>query len=678
ALELVRRFGGIREIYDGLDGLDIKDSLKNKLSLGRDAAFMSHTLATICRDVPLDFNPEANMRREVDNDALFALFKRLEFTKLADRFNLKPPEAGLPAAGSYTGECSGREIVTAGDISEMLSALKAAPWVSVRGDGRLDTVVFLCGDAQTAYILRRNMTEGFAGVLAQAFGPDIKKAGHDIKDMQRRLLDMGITSDGWIFDTALAAYLLSPTDSSYDLRRLSKNYGGFTLYTGEDENGQLSLLDGAQELARLLSAAAAVLILKEKLEPKLTELGMDKLFSGIELPLCRVLAEMEHTGFCIDKKALHDFGDMLSVKITGLEKSIFELAGEPFNINSPKQLGAILFEKLMLPAPKKTKTGYSTNIEVLEYLHGKHPIIGLLMEYRELSKLKSTYADGLMKVISADGRIHTNFQMTVTATGRLSSTEPNLQNIPIRKEVGSELRRMFIAGGGNVLVDADYSQIELRLLAHIADDKVMQSAFLHGEDIHAVTASQVFGIPPEDVTPTMRSRAKAVNFGIVYGISAFSLSQDIGVTTAEAKLYIDSYFAKYHGVRAYMKDVVEKAKKDGYVTTLFGRRRYLPELKSSNYNMRSFGERAAMNTPLQGTAADVMKLAMVNTYNRLKAEGLKAGLVLQVHDELIVECPEKEADKVKTILTEEMEQAVTLSVPLTAEAHSGKSWADAK
>ena len=357
---------------------------------------------------------------------------------------------------------------------------------------------------------------------------------------------------------------------------------------------------------------------------------------------------------------------------------IFELAGEPFNINSPKQLGTILFDKLMLPAPKKTKTGYSTNIEVLEHLYGKHPIIGLLMEYRELSKLKSTYADGLMKVISADGRIHTNFQMTVTATGRLSSTEPNLQNIPIRKEVGSELRRMFIAGGGNVLVDADYSQIELRLLAHIADDKVMQSAFLNGEDIHAVTASQVFGIPPEDVTPTMRSRAKAVNFGIVYGISAFSLSQDIGVTTAEAKLYIDSYFAKYHGVRAYMKDVVEKAKKDGYVTTLFGRRRYLPELRSSNYNIRSFGERAAMNTPLQGTAADVMKLAMVNTFKGLKAEGLEARLVLQVHDELIVECPEKEADKVKTILTEEMEQAVTLSVPLTAEAHSGKSWADAK
>jgi DNA polymerase-1 len=431
-------------------------------------------------------------------------------------------------------------------------------------------------------------------------------------------------------------------------------------------------------VARLLSEAAAISALKDRLELRLSEHGMDKLFYGIELPLCRVLAEMEHTGFYIDKKALQDFAGVLSVKIAGLEKEIYALSGEPFNINSPKQLGTILFEKLMLPAPKKTKTGYSTNIEVLEYLLDKHPIIRHLMEYRELTKLKNTYADGLMKVISADGRIHTNFQMTVTATGRLSSTEPNLQNIPVRKEVGSALRRMFVAGDGNVLVDADYSQIELRLLAHIADDKVMQNAFLGGEDIHAVTASQVFGIPLKDVTPMMRSRAKAVNFGIVYGISAFSLSQDIGVTTAEAKLYIDSYFAKYNGVRAYMKDVVEKAKKDGFVTTLFGRRRYLPELKSSNYNMRSFGERAAMNTPLQGTAADVMKLAMVGTYRRMKAENLDARLVLQVHDELIVECPEREAEKVKMILTEEMEQVAQLAVPLTAEAHAGKSWADAK
>jgi DNA polymerase-1 len=678
ALELVRRYGGIHEIYDGLDALDVRDSVKKKLMDGRDAAEMSYMLATICRDVPLEFDPGANARRDVDNDALYALFQRLEFLRLTDKFGLKPPSAAEPAAEHIIGECYSRNIITAGDASEMLSALQSVPWVSVRCDQTMDTVVFVSDKSQTAYILRSDVTEDYIGTLKNAFGANVKKAGHEIKDTQKKLLDMGITSDGWIFDTALAAYLLSPTDSSYELRRLTEAYCGFTLFSGEDTNGQLSLLDGAAELARLSSEAAAISVLKDKIEPMLTELGMDKLFTEIELPLCRVLAEMEHTGFYIDKKALRDFGEMLSVKIAELEKAIFEQAGEEFNINSPKQLGTILFEKLLLPAPKKTKTGYSTNIEVLEYLIDKHPIIRRLMEYRELTKLKNTYADGLLKVISKDGRIHTNFQMTVTATGRLSSTEPNLQNIPVRKEAGGALRKMFVAGDGNVLVDADYSQIELRLLAHIADDKAMQEAFLNGIDIHAVTASQVFGIPLKEVTPLMRSRAKAVNFGIVYGISAFSLSQDIGVTTAEAKLYIDSYFAKYHGVRAYMKDIVEKAKKDGYVTTLFGRRRYLPELKSSNYNMRSFGERAAMNTPLQGTAADVMKLAMVNAFTRLKAEGLAAKLVLQVHDELIVECTEGEAEQVRRYLTEEMENVARLTVPLTAEAHVGRSWADAK
>ncbi len=677
ALELVRRFGSIDAIYGGLDTLDIKDSVRKKLSDGKDAAAMSYSLATICRDVPMVFKPDDNNRRAVNNDALYTLFQRLEFSKLTEKFALKMPEDLQTAPEVHSAACNSKNIVTADDVSMMLQELKKVSWVSVHCDDGIDTVVINDG-AQTAYILQRHSTADYTGALKQVFGPDIKKAGHDIKDTQRKLLDMGIASDGWIFDTALGAYLLSPTDSSYHLGRLAEAYCGFSLNSGEDKNGQLSLLDGAAALARLLSEATAISILKDTFAPMLTALGMDMLYYEIELPLCRVLAEMEHTGFYIDKKTLTDFGGMLSVKIAALEKSIFEHAGEAFNINSPKQLGVILFEKLMLPPPKKTKTGYSTNVEVLEFLLGKHPIIKLLMEYRELTKLKSTYAEGLLKVISKDGRIHTNFQMTVAATGRLSSTEPNLQNIPVRKEVGSALRKMFVAGDGNVLVDADYSQIELRLLAHISDDKVMQDAFKNGEDIHAVTASQVLGIPLERVTPLQRSRAKAVNFGIVYGISAFSLSQDIGVTVAEAKLYIENYFTKYHGVRAYMKDIVEKAKKDGYVTTLFGRRRYLPELKSSNFNLRSFGERAAMNTPLQGTAADVMKRAMVNTHRRMKTEGLTARLVLQVHDELIVECAESEAEKVKKILAEEMENVAQLAVPLTAEAHSGKSWADAK
>ena len=678
ALELVRRFGAVRDIYSGLDALDIRDSVKKKLREGREKAEMSYLLATICRDVPIDFRPGDNLLSDPDNDALYALFQKLEFSRLTEKFGLKPPAAEATEPEAVKVECISVEVRTAEDVAAMLRELRGEPWVAFHAGSGFDTATVHLSGRPKAYVLRRSGCQVFEEALSGIMDGAVKKAGHDIKDTQRQLLEMGIRSDGWIFDTALAAYLLSPTDSNYALHRLTERYAGFTLWQGEDESGQLTLGDDVRELGCLLSEAAAIIALKTVLEPKLEEFGMTDLYLTAELPLCRVLAEMEHTGFYIDRQALRDFGDMLSGKITALEKAIFEQAGEEFNINSPKQLGAILFEKLMLPAPKKTKTGYSTNIEVLEYLTDKHPIIRLLMEYRELTKLKSTYADGLMKVILSDGRIHTNFQMTVTATGRLSSTEPNLQNIPIRKEAGGELRKMFVAGNGNVLVDADYSQIELRLLAHIADDVTMREAFKNGEDIHAVTASQVFGAPLEDVTPLQRSRAKAVNFGIVYGISAFSLSQDIGVTVAEAKQYIDSYFKKYSGVRAYMLDTVEKAKRDGYVTTLFGRRRYLPELRSSNFNMRSFGERAAMNTPIQGTAADVMKRAMVGTFKRLKSEGLAARLILQVHDELIAECPESEAEAVKKLLAEEMERAAALTVPLTAKAHAGKSWFDAK
>ena len=405
---------------------------------------------------------------------------------------------------------------------------------------------------------------------------------------------------------------------------------------------------------------------------------MWELYQTVELPLCPVLAEMETEGFLVDRKALAEFGDMLSVSIQTAQKNIFDLAGEEFNINSTQQLGRILFDQLGLPPVKKTKTGYSTNADVLDKLRGSHPIIGEILEYRQLTKLKSTYVDGLMKVIDPDGRVRTSFQMTVTATGRLSSTEPNLQNIPTRTELGSQLRRMFTAPEGCVLVDADYSQIELRLLAHIAGDTEMQAAFRSGEDFHTVTASRVFHVEPQEVTPEMRRRAKAVNFGIVYGISAFSLAQDIGVSVAEAKAYMERYFETYQGVRQYMTDVVAKAEQDGYVQTLMHRRRALPELKSSNFNMREFGKRVALNMPVQGTAADIMKLAMVRVHHRLKREGLRARLLMQVHDELIVECPASEREQVERLLTEEMEQAAQLSVPLIAEAHSGKNWLAAK
>lgn len=404
---------------------------------------------------------------------------------------------------------------------------------------------------------------------------------------------------------------------------------------------------------------------------------MEKLLYELELPLCRVLAEMELSGIYVDRQALCSFGEMLSEKIDQTQSAIYEMAGGEFNINSTKQLGEVLFERLNLPALKKTKRGYSTNADVLEKLRPYHPIIDQILEYRKYTKLKSTYVVGLEKEIAPDGRIHTLFQNTVTATGRLSSTEPNLQNIPVRTPLGAEMRKMFLAREGNVLVDADYSQIELRLLAHIANDEAMQEGFRAGEDIHAITASQVFGVPRDQVTKQMRSAAKAVNFGIVYGISEFSLADDIGVSFQEAKAYMARYFEKYSGVHRYQKEIVEQAKADGFVSTLMGRRRWLPELKSSNYNLRSFGERVALNMPIQGTAADIIKQAMLAVWRRLRAEKLQGRLILQVHDELIVECPEEEGTRIAQILEEEMEHVVQLAVPLVAEAHVGKSWADA-
>ena len=464
----------------------------------------------------------------------------------------------------------------------------------------------------------------------------------------------GLSRDGFLFDTALAAYLLRATDSSYLLPELCERYLGRNL-------------DGAAAIAALTP------VLKEKLESD----GQTKLFEEIEMPLCRVLSEMEEAGFLVDRQALSDFGRSLTAGIEQLEEEIWALAGHNFNILSTKQLGQVLFEELALPAGKKTKTGWSTNVDVLEKLRDRHPIVQKVLDYRTLTKLKSTYADGLLKVIGPDGRIHTSFQMTVTATGRLSSTEPNLQNIPVRKELGAQIRTMFAAPAGKLLVDADYSQIELRLLAHISGDTAMQEAFLSGEDFHAVTASKVFSVPLPEVSHLLRSRAKAVNFGIVYGISAFSLAQDIGVRPAEAKEYMEAYLDRYSGVRDYMHNIVETAKQDGCVRTLWGRRRDLPELKSSNFNTRAFGERVALNMPIQGTAADIIKLAMVRVRNRLAEECPEAKLVLQVHDELIVECPEETAPQVEALLKEEMEQVVDLSVPLTVEAKSARTWAEA-
>ena len=650
ALELVRRFGTLDDIYGEIDALDIKDGVKKKLREGEDSARLSYWLATIDRAVPLDFKPEDNLWDQTYTRELYSVFKRLGFNKFIEKWGLEPDaEVPITAASTLTmDEINGEE-----EFDALLKTVREAEYISVVCGSSLDALELCTGDKLYSCSWSAG-GEKYNELLDLVFSPRVRKVGHNVKDLMRMLLSEKRSTDGFAFDTALAAYLLEATESDYTPERISIRYLG-------------AEWKGAEALYRLYPV----------LDAQLKELKMDELYYKAELPLCRVLADMEQQGFFVDRRALYEFGESLNEGIAQLQSSIWQHAGHEFNINSPKQLGDVLFEELMLPSGKKTKTGWSTNADVLEKLRGKHPIIDEILEFRMLTKLKSTYADGLLKVIGEDGRIHTNFQMTVTATGRLSSTEPNLQNIPIRKKLGAQIRNMFVASPGMVLVDADYSQIELRLLAHISDDKVMQNAFLSGEDFHTVTASNVFGVPVDDVTPVLRSRAKAVNFGIVYGISAFSLAQDIGVYQNEAKAYMDAYLEKYSGVREYMKNVVEQAKKDGYVDTLYNRRRMLPELKSSNYNMRSFGERVALNMPVQGTAADIIKLAMVNVYEKLREQELKAKLILQVHDELIAECPENEAERVREILVSEMENAVKLKVPLTVEAHIGHSWAEA-
>lgn len=649
AKDLLVRFGTVADIYRDLDALDIKPGVRKKLTEGRESAQLSFDLATIRTDAPIDFALESAVWDHDYQPELYDWFRRLNFTSLSEKWGLQPADgAGAPSSALPT-----VDVADSAALRALEQAVTAAPYVAVLAPDGLDTLT-LC-DGKACYALSwAQLGDGYNAFLRLLFSARVRKAGHNIKDLMRALLDEGLPTDGFVFDTALAAYLLDATAGSYELPRLAQTYLG-------------------EELPDAQSVWALQPVLHEKMDAQ----AMLPLYTDIELPLCPVLARMEQAGFLVDRKALYDFGESLTSSIEQLQQSIWALAGEPFNIQSPKQLGSVLFERLMLPAGKKTKTGWSTNAAVLDKLRGKHPIIEQILDYRTLTKLKSTYADGLLKEISADGRIHTNFQMTVTATGRLSSTEPNLQNIPVRRELGAQIRKMFVASPGKVLVDADYSQIELRLLAHIANDETMIAAFRSGEDIHAVTASQVFGVPLAEVTPLQRSHAKAVNFGIVYGISAFSLAQDIGVFQSEAKAYMDSYFAKYHGVRAYMTRVVEQAKADGYVTTLFGRRRDMPELKSSNFNLRSFGERVALNMPIQGTAADIIKAAMVRVDARMRAEQMQARLLLQVHDELIVECPKEEAETVRGILIEEMEHVVDYRVPLLVDAKIGASWAEA-
>ncbi len=679
AMTLVQQYGDIDALYRRLPDIDAKPNVIRKLTEGEESARHSYWLATIVTDAPLAFEPAENLRRPFRPE-LYDLFLRLEFQKLIDRYHLRPhqetaekPEYTTTVVPVETEE-QARTLLEEWRRADHVALYAAADLtaISVHWDTGEST-------AQTAELWSGGYQGNWNALLGALLSGDIRKISHNVKDLMRTLLDGGLPAEGFVFDTALAAYLLDATAGGYDLQRLFVSYFNQELEKPAhlEPDAFSPLGDRAAAWASLHSYGAAIEALYGVLLPRLREQGMEKLYFDVELPLCRVLADMERSGFLVDGGALARFGADLSDTIRQLEERIYATAGQQFNINSTKQLGKVLFEDLGLPHGKKTKTGWSTNADVLEKLKDQ-PLVADVLTYRQYAKLKSTYADGLLKVIDPDGRIRTSFQMTVTATGRLSSTEPNLQNIPTRTDLGSKMREMFVAAPGHVLVDADYSQIELRLLAHISGDEAMQQAFLSGEDFHTVTAARVFHVPQDQVTHQMRSRAKAVNFGIVYGISAFSLSQDIGVTVAEAKEYMERYFATYTGVRQYMEQVVSQARERGYVETLWHRRRALPELKSSNFNMRSFGERVALNMPIQGTAADIIKLAMVRVHRRLAAEGLEARLIMQVHDELIVECPEAEASRVEQLLQQEMQGVAELSVPLLAEAHTGHNWLAAK
>ena len=669
ATSLLLEYGTLDGIYEHLP--EIKESVRKKLEKDREQAYLSYDLATIRKNAPVDFIPERNLVREVDNDALYALFHRLEFTRLIARYGLHAPQEAPKPQEKLEAVYTCEIVKDAAQAREIAAKLSKKHYVNLTASDDVSKIAVQLEDAGFLFSGEAVLDNDFMSTI---FGASVKKVTHDCKPLMRKLFERGIPADGFIFDTALAAYDLDATRGDYKLDDVFSQYCGTQIGYAEEQ----TVGKEAAEQAALLAQSAAVAALYEVLPGKLRECGMEKLYYEIELPLCAVLARMETRGVLVDQMALVAFGNMLEVGIQKDQADIFRYAGQEFNINSPKQLGEILFERLGLPPVKKTKSGYSTNAEVLEKLKSRHPIVEAILDYRTLTKLKSTYADGLVKEIADDGRIHTTFQNMVTATGRLSSTEPNLQNIPVRTELGSEIRKMFVPKDGWVFVDADYSQIELRVLAHIAEDAHMQAAFTSGMDIHTATAAQVFHVAPEDVTPLMRRHAKAVNFGIVYGISEFSLAEDIGVTRKEAKAYIENYLQNYAGVREYMKNIVAQAKQDGFVTTMFGRRRNLPELKSSNFNIRSFGERVALNTPIQGTAADIIKLAMIHVDKALREQKLQARLVLQVHDELIVECPIEEREQVTALLTEQMEHVAKLSVPLLAEAKSGASWYEAK
>ena len=653
ATDLVQRFGSIEYIYENLADLDIKEGVRNKLAVDKENAFLSKQLGTIFRQVPISLDFSDYAFKKQDKSALAAMLKKLEFFKMLSQMNLEN-EAEENAVETLT----------------PAKAFKIVPFEELVNGLNNNSPVTVLPKENTLYFAVDNLLSKIEigennNLLSSIFDNKSLKINSVNSKQIYKLLSNVSKMRLFDFDVTLAGYLCSPSSNSYDLPRLANEYlkQSFEIESNDD-----------QTFTELVQAS----LLYTPLANEIEQTGMSMLLNEIEIPLARVLAEMEQVGFKLDTDGIAAMRDSLNQRTEDLEQEIYELAGEKFNIKSPAQLGVILFEKLGLKSGKKTKSGYSTTAEILEKLKHDHPIINLVLEYRTITKLNSTYCEGLLKAVEQDGRVRSTFNQTETRTGRISSLEPNLQNIPVRRAEGRELRKFFVAKEGYLLVDADYSQIELRVLAHLAGDKAMINAFKNGEDIHTKTAGEVFNMPPLLVTPKMRSSAKAVNFGIVYGIGAFSLGQDIGVSRAEAQKYIDGYFATYPEIANYMNKAVETAKEKGFSCTMFGRRRYLPELKSSNGNLRAFGERVARNMPIQGTAADIIKLAMIKTRDKLLESGLDARVILQVHDELIVEAEESVAKEAGKILEQEMERAAELLVPLLVDIHRGRDWYTAK
>lgn len=640
ALKLISTMNSLDGVYSDIDNAPVGAAAKQKLLNDRNQAYLSQQLAKIDCEVPLGVSLGDIEYQTVDRVKLYNLFTDLEFSSLIKKFNLEQPKKSIEETDDIT-------IVNIG-AEEITKKLKNANFAVYEGNGYFDfctdkTIYRYCGDLNQ--ISDVFSSKGYSFVC------------HDLKSLARKLLNYDISCSNCSFDTMLAAYILSPGESHYSIEKCIAKYLK-QAYTAD------TLSHGVFSLAKLL-------------EEQVKQSGEYDLLCNIELPVAKLLAKMEHVGFKVDLSGLENFAKELTAAENELCERIYVEAGCEFNINSPKQLGEILFTRLGLPAGKKTKSGYSTSADILEKL-SNYPIVADILDYRQVTKLKNTYAIGLAKLAREDLRIHSTFNQTGTATGRLSSSDPNLQNIPVRTHLGKEMRRFFIAEEGYTLIDADYSQIELRLLAHISDDVVMKNAFISGEDIHASTAAAVFGVPLNAVTPELRKRAKAVNFGIVYGIGDFSLASDLHISRKQANEYIQSYLAKFGGVNDYLISCVNEAKQKGYTTTISGRRRYIPELNSTNKNLQKFGERIAMNSPIQGSAADIIKIAMIRVDNALKAENLDARIILQVHDELIIEAKNDCANRAKEILKAEMENAVKLNVPMPVDIASGKTWFETK